>query len=966
MNTADSQTTTVIDFRVINQLTKAPVAGAALKLMFRSFGERSEIPESATDREGRCLIQVPDPTPELLQIFVRKPGFCGWYMWLQADKSSGGFPSSFTLELPPGSTVGGVVVNEAGEPIPDVAIDLSPNLGHPRSMAPQADRDLGRSTGDKATTDSQGRWSSEIIPADLASLSIRLTHPDYVRERIMFDAANPVFKQLGEQDAKITLKKGVIVEGKVLDGRGERVADAEVAQGVRNWADTVVVRTDQEGCFTFPFQFKPGQVALCVQAAEFAPEARFVEAKAGMERIEFQLQPGQVLRVRVIDRMGRAIPGAKIVYEAPRREHAQLQHYIGFEGKTDAAGRLVWSAAPNREVYLTFFAPGQVTMRSLGLRPGPEERVITMEPAWRISGQVEDAETTEPIPYFKIVPGELRQGVLPDGQLGIMPRWSWQHAKSFRRGRYEMVFTDPLVFGSTECGDCVLRLEADGYRPITSPTYKWGEGEIAWNGKLAKAKGISGRVLSKSGVAMKDAAIIVCIGSQGPCFLNGKLDETHFSDHLHIQVDSEGRYSIKPEAQDHPVLVVHEEGFLETTLQEMAAHPEVQLPPWGAVEGTYRIGPAPAAHEPVSLSIRFSRGATFRYDTTTDGEGRFRFDRVVPGETSLALWMGEGLSGKSLRPISDSVQVRPGETAQIQVGGQGRPVIGRFVAPPGISGKIDWSAGHLALSSVSKVVPPQPPAGLGRRQREKWFEQWYKSEEYKKAQRETPFTQRFVKAKLDSDGCFRADDVAPGDYQLHYTVHESSSTGLEGGKLLQLPTHHIVLANAFTVPAAPVGGAAAPFDLGMIQFSPPIKPALGLPMHELAAVSLEGKEIQLSAYRGKPVVLAFWQADSIEHFGQRYQEFNQWQNAAVTGDRLALLCLGVDENYADAKEMFDEHKVPGWYGWLSPQQKQTLPNDYGYDYLGNFYLIGPEGTLVARSISLEDIKAALAKAGEKL
>ena len=69
---------------------------------------------------------------------------------------------------------------------------------------------------------------------------------------------------------------------------------------------------------------------------------------------------------------------------------------------------------------------------------------------------------------------------------------------------------------------------------------------------------------------------------------------------------------------------------------------------------------------------------TYGYTTVTDQQGRFAFDRVVPGR----------VTGRRTPPPrrachawgwQEPVEVKPGQTARVRIGGKGRPVIGRIV-----------------------------------------------------------------------------------------------------------------------------------------------------------------------------------------------------------------------------------------------------------------------------------------------
>ncbi len=109
--------------------------------------------------------------------------------------------------------------------------------------------------------------------------------------------------------------------------------------------------------------------------------------------------------------------------------------------------------------------------------------------------------------------------------------------------------------------------------------------------------------------------------------------------------------------------------------------------PWGRVEGTLRIGGKPGAGEQIQLSAVSDEQAreglvSFLSNATADADGRFAFDRVPPGKVHVARTVR--LSDRMTTSThATAVEVGPGQTARIEVGGTGRPVVGRVVVPEG-------------------------------------------------------------------------------------------------------------------------------------------------------------------------------------------------------------------------------------------------------------------------------------------
>ena len=207
---------------------------------------------------------------------------------------------------------------------------------------------------------------------------------------------------------------------------------------------------------------------------------------------------------------------------------------------------------------------------------------------------------------------------------------------------------------------------------------------------------------------------------------------------------------------------------------------------------------------------------------TTGKDGHFAFDRVVPGKARIGrrlyMMVNEGaveVTSASLAPIN----IAGGETANIDVGGTGRPVIGKLQTPEGFVGNIKWNFAMLnAQAHLS--VPPQPaapaiPADIKHdaAKSAQWLQQWQLTPEgqawqawnatvrgAERLREENPYFQATVAA----DGTFRIDDVPAGTYALSMYF---SQNGL--GRL-RLPEYQ------FTVPPMEGGRADEELDLGVL------------------------------------------------------------------------------------------------------------------------------------------------------
>jgi hypothetical protein len=433
-----------------------------------------------------------------------------------------------------------------------------------------------------------------------------------------------------------------------------------------------------------------------------------------------------------------------------------------------------------------------------------------------------------------------------------------------------------------------------------------------------------------------------------------------------VTTDGEGRYTLPWLGVPFELAAVHASGFARRSSEQIEATTEIRLARWSRVEGEVRNGNKAAAQSLVMMSSDeprppavWGRDAVDRYglparigaphfmidlktievEATTDDAGRFSFERVPPEDMVLRHSVGSQFAHEGL------LRVLPGETARITLGGQGRPVTGRVVAPARAKRSIDLA--EVSLRGRGPSIQAQPymppiPEGLTREGRSDWVERWWHSPEgrdFRAARSPRP-------VKLEPDGRFRAEDLAAGEYVLEAWFYQGGGTPVEAG----------FVGHSFTVPPISGGRSDEPLDLGEI----PIRLSPLLPHgREIAAsfVMLDAPEQRrsLAEYRGKYVVLvctANWaEIDPVER--------EQLRELFVSGnktEKVVVLGLSFDDTIEEARAAPARAATPWPQAYAGPWETGDVAEGLGLGSIPRIIVIDPQGRFLSRSLSIPVIR----------
>ncbi len=478
------------------------------------------------------------------------------------------------------------------------------------------------------------------------------------------------------------------IRGRVVDASGRSVKGARVLVGPSAWEQALPAAvTDERGAFLLE-RCDEGNTVVTVQAEGFAPQIREVKVDARTPSLDFRLEPGSVLRVRVVDVARKPVAGAFVIADGWRGYRSLDQR-----GKTDADGRFAWRGAPGDAVLYAFGKEGFQGQHQVPLIAGDREHVIAPRPSLVVGGRVTDADTGRPLPDCVAIQG------FDSGAPGKV-YWSRRSAAKVKDGAYSITFdaSDRTVY---------VRVEAIGYEPGISRGLSTDAGPQRIDFALRRAEVLGGLVRGPDGKPAGGVEVAL-VEPDDEVVMTGGRFTVQMTAPI-VRTGADGRFAFNQPEGAFLLIAMGDAGYADATAGDLERSKELALRPWGRIEGRIVVGGRPRAGEEVSFSPdrppAMQGNARFRtlmnqYTATTDDRGRFRLDRVVPGPGmfSRIAVTKLGRLTQHMTVGNRGVEVKPGEATTVDMVEQGRSVIGRVVLEGTPEHPVDWTN--------------NPPAGL--------------------------------------------------------------------------------------------------------------------------------------------------------------------------------------------------------------------------------------------------------------
>jgi hypothetical protein len=815
----------------------APIAGAVVTATAPATG-KAVAQEGKSDAGGVCRLSL-EANGAAFQLDVKKSGWCPLRLEIPAQSAAPAGPLSFPMKR--AGTFGGTIRDETGNPV--AGAHVSANYPQ-RLTGPHIPLD-----DLYATSDAQGKWETDFVPAETESLRITVTHPDY-----SWDGSQPSREELAAKSAVSRMQSVLALSGRVVGPDGKPVAGATVMRGeqygIMGLQSGNVTTTDAEGRFRFPPQTN-GTVQVAAFAPGFGPVIKSAQVGRGAAPVELRLTEAHPLRLRVTDLDGQEVAGAAV-----RVDGWGALRYPPWNFHDDGAGRYSLSNAPADELKLDFTAPGRMSLIMYSVTPGETENAVKLGPALRLHGKVVDGATKKAVEKFTITAGWPRQ-VFQNGALANSgAEFGLGRGRQFNDGTYDWTFTQPMVVGTQTPYDFVLKVEADGYTPALSRIFKATEKDAEYDFELKPASFLNAVVRLPDGSPAAGAVVQVITSANN---LN-LLPRSRRGDLPDISTDASGHFQLPEPAQPEVVLVTNEAGFAAVTFEQLRHASEMKMQRWGRIEGNLKLGTNVGANQ--TLAVGFPDAGTRPVNDSspgtqllatvlqrivfgsrevqTDARGNFIFDCIPPGEVALMrvepvprpqggymMALGSVWGGCRMALLD----LKEGDRLQVDLGGNGRTVMGKVVSTNRIE---DCQA------TLNPVLPAIPfPAGLNQEQRTNWARNWLASEAGAKVRfwfGNNPAALERLRlpmgiglpmgagwpVKLAADGSFRILDVPPGDYQFSAGFAEPLALGSSAMRFLSQASTGP--GQAFTVPEGTNLPALPPLDLGEIgDAKPPVK-----------------------------------------------------------------------------------------------------------------------------------------------
>lgn len=757
----DSSATNVLNLLVLAADSGKPLPNIPIG-SWSYGGERRARKEWVTLRDGTCRVLYSDAASEL-ELVTQADGFADTRLVWNPRRGEK-IPASYTVRLGRPVKLGGRVVDADGKPVAGAKVGFNHEEDPANSKRPES-HEFGWI---EVTTDEDGRWEINRIADDMVRrIYGGARHPVHVDAPVLFVGKDSEAERALRSGTHVFhLGRPVTVTGLVVDQDGQPVAGATVASGeVGNTARREGV-SDAEGRFKLE-GCPSGKTLISAQASGFAVTTKEVELSARMAPVHLVLHPGSLLRLRLVDREGKAVPRAHAWLNTfSQTDPAPAQAEVDL--RSDSEGRIVWEEAPDAELAFDLYAQGYMRVSEYKVRPDGEEHVVTMPSGLTVFGTVRNASTGQPIPKFRIITGwpqtNYRTGVTNAAWSTLERFWL-----NFAGGEFRHTYDEGVIGGVKNPG-YILKFEAEGYASYISRIMAADEGEVRLDVSLNPADHREVTVVTPEGKPAAQAELALLGQGGRATYTGGSFDPNNGHGMIRMIADAHGRVTLSTDDTLERVFIVHPSGFADLDPAAMASETTWMLLPWGRIEGQWMIGDQPIPNRELWLQSAEGDNDPFQFEfptfgVKTDAQGRFSYDRVPPGRRRVVRMTRQdhGNGHTSWRHgRATEVEVKPGEITEVNLGNTGYSASLKLVWPAGLARDPEW----LIIGGIHTPHPTFPPDVAGNPEA---MARWQQTPEFRAA---VLNVRRFELSVLGDQVV--AEEVEPGDYEVTLMVMKKS------------------------------------------------------------------------------------------------------------------------------------------------------------------------------------------------
>lgn len=164
------------------------------------------------------------------------------------------------------------------------------------------------------------------------------------------------------------------------------------------------------------------------------------------------------------------------------------------------------------------------------------------------------------------------------------------------------------------------------------------------------------------------------------------------------------------------------------------------------------------------------------------------------------------------------------------------------------------------------------------------------------------------------------------------------------------------------VPPIDGGQSDEPLDIGTLELEIREQLKIGdlAPLFE--AETLDGKSLKLADYRGKVVLLVIWGNRSMQGVSRELQQQKAVYDTYSGNERFVMINLAANRDFETTKKLIKDKELKWTHCFLDPVAMSTLYKEYKIQQFPYAFLIGPDGKIIAKNLTISQLMPALNKA----